>query len=170
MNNNSPASAYQQSAAHGASPVGRVVALYDTLLRDFRRALAAQEASQIETRVFELNHALTVIAHLRSVLDHQRGGEAAARLSRLYEVTHSMILEANISGTRTTLLKLIEMFGGLRQAWEQAERQLTSSTSAALRASAPAAVPDPPPQNTSASMPNSFDASAPATSSVNWNA
>jgi flagellar secretion chaperone FliS len=149
MNNNSPASAYQQSAARGASPVGLVVALYDTLLRDFRRALAAQGAAQIETRVFELNHALTVIAHLRSVLDHQRGGEAAARLSRLYDVAHSMILEANISGSRATLLKLVEMFGSVRQAWEHAERQLVSSTTAALRASAPSTPtpPAPPPSS-----------------------
>ena len=166
MNNNSPASAYQQSAARGASPIGLVVALYDTLLRDFRRALAAQDSSQIETRVFELNHALTVIAHLRSVLDHQRGGEAAARLSRLYDVTHSMILEANVSCSRATLLKLLEMYSSLRQAWEQAERQLSYSTTAALRSSADSSVP----RKSSIPGPSAAESESSSHPSAKWSA
>jgi len=144
--NDSAASAYQQSAARGASPVGMVVALYCTLLRDFHRALAAQNSGNVEARVFELNHALTVIAHLRSVLDHQRGGQAAGRLSRLYDVTHAMILEANVNGSRQTLLKLTEMYGSLRQAWEQADRQLAASTTtsvSAVASSPHSAEPDP---------------------------
>ena len=144
MSKNSPASAYQQSSARGASPVGVVVALYDTLLRDFRRALAAQDAGQVETRVFELNHALTVIAHLRGALDRQRGGEAADRFSRLYDVTHSLILEANVSGSRQTLLKLLDMYTGLRQAWEQADRQLASTSTDVSKAPAPAVSVAPP--------------------------
>ena len=64
MNDYSAVSAYQQSTARGASPVGLVVSLYDTILRDFRRALAALDSNNVELRVFELNHALTVIAHV----------------------------------------------------------------------------------------------------------
>jgi len=123
----SPASAYQQSAARGASPIGLVVALYDTVLRDFRRAIAALDSGDVESRVFELNHALTVIAHLRDALDHQRGGVAAPQLSRFYQLTHAMILEANISGSRKTILKLLDLYGGLRNEWNQVERQVGSS-------------------------------------------
>ena len=61
---NRPGTAYQHASAGGASPVGNIVALYDTILRDFRRALAALTVGDVETRVYELNHALTVIAHL----------------------------------------------------------------------------------------------------------
>jgi flagellar secretion chaperone FliS len=131
MNDYSAVSAYQQSAARGASPVGLVVALYDTILRDFRRALAGLDSGMVESRVFELNHALTVIAHLRDVLDHQRGGQAAAQLLRFYDLTHAMILETNVGGSRSTLMKLIDLYANLRQAWEQAERQIASSDSAA---------------------------------------
>jgi len=90
MSNNSPASTYQQLAARGASPVGLVVSLYDTILRDFRRAQAALVAGNVEQRVFELNHALTVIAHLQSVLNHERGGEAAKTFDRFYEIARAM--------------------------------------------------------------------------------
>jgi flagellar protein FliS len=139
MNNFSAASAYQLSSARGASPVGLVVALYDTILRDLRRALAAVEAGDVEARVFELNHAITVIAHLRDVLDRQRGAEAASRLARFYELTHAMILEANVSGSRAAIQKLLDLYGGVRNAWEQAERQLANNAPAA-----PHHAPEPP--------------------------
>lgn len=118
--------AYQTNSARGASPVGQVVALYDTILRDFRRAAAALDAGNVEGRVFELNHALTVIGHLRSVLDHQRGGEAARRLERFYDVTQSMIVQANLSPSREAIQLLADLYSTFRQAWQEAERQLAS--------------------------------------------
>jgi flagellar protein FliS len=123
MANNGAASSYQQASANGASPVGLVVSLYDTILRDFRRALAAIDAGNVESRVFELNHSLTVVAHLQSVLNHEAGGQAAARLASFYNVTRAMILEANVQTSREAIQKLIELYTSLRQAWQQVEQQ-----------------------------------------------
>ena len=117
-------SAYQQNSARGASPVGLVVSLYDTILRDFRRALDAIARGNVEARVFELNHALVVIAHLQSVLDFERGADAAKRFNSFYEVTRGMILSVNVDASRDTLQKLIEMYSSMRQAWQQAESQV----------------------------------------------
>jgi flagellar protein FliS len=119
-----PALSYQLASARGASPIGQVVSLYDTILRDFVRALAALQAGEVESRVFELNHALLVIAHLQSVLNHERGGEAAKQFDRFYAVTRGMIVEANIQATPESLEELINLYGGLRQAWYQAAQQL----------------------------------------------
>jgi len=119
-----PALSYQLASARGASPIGQVVSLYDTILRDFVRALAALQAGDVEARVFELNHALLVIAHLQSVLDHECGAEAAKQFDRLYAVTRWMIVEANIQATPESLEELINLYGGLRQAWYQADQQL----------------------------------------------
>ena len=118
-----PALSYQQASARGASPIGQVLSLYDTILRDFVRALAALQAGDVETRVFELNHALTVIGHLQYVLDHERGGEAAKQFAQFYDVTRGMIVQANIRATPESLEELIDLYGGLRQAWYQAEQQ-----------------------------------------------
>jgi flagellar protein FliS len=115
---------YQQSAARGASPIGQIIALYDTILRDFGRALAALKAGDIEIRVFELNHALTVIGHLQCVLDHERGGEPAKHFERFYNITREMIVRANLVATPEALEELLNLYGGLRQAWLQAEKQL----------------------------------------------
>lgn len=119
-----PTLSYHQAAARGASPLGQVVVLYDILLRDFMRALAALKAGNVETRVFQLNHAVTVIEHLLIVLDYQRGGEAAKQFERLYKVTLGMIVEANFQATPKSLERLIEMYGGLRQAWYEADQKL----------------------------------------------
>ena len=127
MATNHPASAYQQLAARGASPVGLVISLYDTILRDFRRAQAAIASGNVEQRVFELNHALTVIAHLQSVLNHERGGEAAKKLERFYEVTRPLILEASVRSAPGSLEKLIDMYTSLRQAWQEIEPQSLAS-------------------------------------------
>ena len=144
-------SAYQQSSARGASAVGLIVALYDTILRDFRRALEAFDAGHVETRVSELNHALTVIAHLKNVLDHERGGEAAAHFARFYDVTRRMIVDVNFAKKRSPLIELIELYTSLRQAWQEADRQL---------ASAPPAVTGPPSTPATAYL-SSSQASAP---------
>lgn len=132
MNETNAAFAYQQASARSATPVGQVVALYDTILRDLRRANEAQAGDNVEKRVFELNHALAVIGHLRGVLDHQHGGDAAKRLERFYEVTHGMILQASVSGNRETVNKLIELYGSLRQAWQVCETQVAAVGPSAL--------------------------------------
>lgn len=99
MRTSDPMFSYHQASAHGASPVGQIVALYDTILRDFVRALAALQAGDVETRVFELNHTLLVIAHLQNVLDFERGGDAAKQFEILYSVTRGMIVQANFQAT-----------------------------------------------------------------------
>jgi flagellar protein FliS len=127
MPTNDAVAAYQQVSAHGGSPVGLIISLYDTILRDFRRALAALDAGNVETRVFELNHAVAVIGHLEEVLDHKRGGEAAKRFEQFYRITRRMIVAANAEPSRGSIDNLIELYGSLRQAWQEAERKLQGS-------------------------------------------
>jgi len=119
-----PALSYLQAAAQGASPIGQVILLYDTILRDFARARGALEAGDIAGRVNQLNHALTVIGHLESVLDYQRGGEAARAFERFYSVTRALIVEANGKATRESLEQLARLYGQVRQAWYQADQRL----------------------------------------------
>ena len=123
MTNHDPALSYHQASARGASPLAGVVALYDTILRDFVRALAALQAGDVETRVLELNHALLVIAQLQGVLDHERGGDAAKQLDRFYHITRGLIVQANFKAAREPIEELIELFGGVRLAWSQAEQE-----------------------------------------------
>ena len=114
--------AYHQASAVGASAVVQVVALYDTILRDFHRAIAAIERGQIEQRVNAGNHALMVIGELQGVLDFERGGESARRLQSFYKVTRAMTLEASVRSSRENFLELISMFARLRAARSKIEQ------------------------------------------------
>jgi flagellar protein FliS len=119
---------YQQVASHGRSQVGMIVSLYDTILRDFGRALSALEAGKIETRVFELNHAVTVIGHLEEALDYQRGGDAAKQFEQFYKMTRAMIVAANAKADRKSITELVELFVPMREGWQQAEQKLLSDS------------------------------------------
>ena len=127
MSGRDSAFAYHQSTAFGASAVGQIVALYDTILRDMHRAIAALDGSQVEERVNATNHALTVIGELQGVLDFERGGEPARNLSDFYTVSRSLITEGSVSSSREKLKEVIAMFTRLRAAWSQAEPKLGPS-------------------------------------------
>ena len=150
--------AYQQTKALGASPVGQVVALYDIILRDLHRTMAAIEAGQIEKRCNAINHALLVIGELQGVLDFERGGEPARRLNSFYNVTRAMATEAGVMSSREKLAELIGMYTRVRAVWSQVERTIgPSEPSRELRISSmpqpitPQTVPVPPEDHDSTS-------------------
>jgi flagellar secretion chaperone FliS len=137
---------YSQNNVQGASPLGLVVALYDTILRDLRRASDAIARGDIEKRTFELNHALRVIAELENVLDFERGGDPAKRLKSFYVTTRGMILNASVKNSREDLSQLWEIFATVRKAWSQAEQKMKKAGEAASQAfpGAEAAISVPP--------------------------
>jgi flagellar biosynthetic protein FliS len=124
MSNQRAFSEYHQTSAVGTSGVGQVVALYQTILRDFSRAAAALEQGNIEKRVAEVNHALLVIAELHGVLDFERGGAAAKQLDRFYEVSRAEILKVSVAPSREGFQRLIDLFTPVCQAWSQVSQQL----------------------------------------------
>jgi flagellar protein FliS len=118
------ATAYFQSTAVGASAVGQVVALYDTILRDLRRATEAIAANQVEKRIDASNHAIMVIGELQGVLDFGRGGEVARNLSSFYSVMRAIISAAAAHGSLEKFNDIIPMVAQLRAAWCEVERTI----------------------------------------------
>jgi flagellar protein FliS len=126
VNHNEIAAAYSQISARGSHPVGLVVRMYEAILEDFRRALKATGAGDIQGRTASLNHALQIIAELQSVLDHERGGEVSRLLDGFYSVTRSLIVEANIHSTEQHIQRLVDLYMPLRQAWKQVELEASA--------------------------------------------
>lgn len=127
MNRRDSASAYHQGTAFGASPVGQVIALYDMILHDLRRALSAVDAGQVVQRVNAANHALIVIGELQSVLDFERGGDAARNLDSFYRVSRALLTQASVTSSRERFAELISMFARLRAAWSRVEHSVAPS-------------------------------------------
>jgi flagellar protein FliS len=126
MTKHDSASSYHQFNAFGATPVGQIIALYDRILRDLRRAMAAVAAGQIEERVDSTNHALVVIGELQGVLDFEAGSEPARRLNNFYNIARTIATEASITSSQKKFQELIGMFARLRAAWSKAEKTLAS--------------------------------------------
>ena len=126
MNTYDSAFAYRQSTAFGAIPVGQVVALYDTILRDIHRATHALAAGQIEQRVAAVNHALLVLGELQGVLDFERGGEPARHLDSFYKVVRDLLVQASMNESHEKFQEVVAMVTRIRSAWAQIERSVPS--------------------------------------------
>ena len=121
---NNAASEYRKRAVEGASPVGLVVLLYGGAITGLMRAIGAVEVNNIEKRVNELNKVLAILAELQGTLDFDKGGAVSQQLEKFYVVMRSQVLEASIKNSKPILEDLVKNMTGIKQAWQQAEREL----------------------------------------------
>jgi flagellar protein FliS len=110
---------YRRSAIEGASTIGLMTALLDTLAGDFRRAADALRKNDIETRCRELDHAALVLGQLENWIDLKNGGEPAQTLSRFYAYLRAKMMEAAITKSAKLLETQIEMILHVRSSWQQ---------------------------------------------------
>ena len=119
---------YRKSSIEGASTIGLMIVLFDTLAGDLRRAAASLRKNDIESRTRELNHAALVISQLESWLDLENGGESALTLSRFYAYLRAKMMEAAGTKSATLLETQIEMILHVRSAWQQLDTSSPHST------------------------------------------
>jgi flagellar biosynthetic protein FliS len=108
---------YRRSAVEGASPIGLVIALYDTLWGDLRRASEAIRKNDIELRCRELNHAAIVLGQLENWVDGENGGELAESLTGFYAYLRAKMMEAGITKSATLLEAQMKLVLHVRSAW-----------------------------------------------------
>jgi len=119
---------YRRSAVAGASWIGLVIALYDTLSGNLRRSAAAIRNKNIEARCAEVNHAMLVLGQLESMSNGQSGqgnDELANSLSVFYSYLRARMMEASIEQSAALMEAQIELVLQVRSAWQQ--RDLASS-------------------------------------------
>ncbi|MDR3735821.1 MAG: flagellar export chaperone FliS [Acidobacteriaceae bacterium] len=121
---------YRRSAIQGASPIGLVIALYDTLSGDLRRAASAIRSHDIEKRCAELNHASAVLGQLEDWIDVKSDGRLAESLSAFYGYLRARMMEAALRQSDSLLDEQIDLILLVRAAWQ--ERDGISSAGSAL--------------------------------------
>jgi len=126
--------AYRKSAVEGASGFGLLIALYDTLAGDLRRAAAAQRAHDIETRCRETKHALSVIAYLEDCICRGPGGELAQRLSTFYSGLRRTVVDAQVKQSAETLEQQMKAVLKLREHWQKMDLRNPALESAFVEA------------------------------------
>ena len=115
-------SSYREVVARGARPLQLVILLYEQSIEDLRRALAALQRGDIETRTRQINHALVVIGHLQGSLDMKQGAQVARNLQRFYQLLRDSLVEAQTKQSVSILQEQISHLMLLREAWIEVER------------------------------------------------
>ncbi|MCL6547316.1 MAG: flagellar export chaperone FliS [Alicyclobacillus sp.] len=121
--------AYRQASVNTASPSRLVVMLYDGLLRFMNQAAEAADQGQIETVHRNLLRAQDIVLELRSSLDHSKAPVLCSNLNDLYAYFYSRLVDANRLKSSEPIREILPMVQSLRDAWAEADRQLSMERS-----------------------------------------
>ena len=116
-----PALAYRRAAAQQASVVGLVIALYDTLAGNLRRATLAMHQRDLEQRGEQLKHGFSVLTQLVSLLDLNQGGQTALNLQRFYDHIRQEMLRAQFAQDPAILEGAADLVLDVRGAWQEVD-------------------------------------------------
>jgi flagellar secretion chaperone FliS len=112
-------SAYMNTSVNTANPQRLLVMLYDRLLLDVQRGLAAQQAADYAAAYPQLIHAQDIVTELRSTLrvDAWEGG---AGLASLYDWLLAQLVRANVRRDPAITAECLPVVESLVQAWHEA--------------------------------------------------
>ncbi len=102
-----------------ASPVERVVMLYDRAILLLKDALEALEEEDILRKANSIARADKIIRVLDASLDMENGGELAQNLRNFYNYLLDILIVANGKNDKELLSTAIEMLETVKSAWEK---------------------------------------------------
>lgn len=117
---------YRKAQANGASKVGLVIALYETIIADLAAAVAALRQGDIEKRSAELQHALTALGYLQGKLNHEQGGGPAQALDNFYCLMRANIMEGHLKASVPILDSVIGHMTQICDAWRQVDQHMNT--------------------------------------------
>ena len=123
--------AYRKTAIGGASGFGLLIALYDTLAGDLRRAAEAERSNNLENRAKEVNHALLVVGYLEDWVERGSGGELADHLITFYRTLRARMIEAQVQRCPEMLEWQMAEVLKIRGIWQRFEQSGSSAASQA---------------------------------------
>jgi flagellar biosynthetic protein FliS len=115
--------AYRKTAVQGSSGFGLLIAIFDALAEDLRRAAQAQRNNDLEERCRRTNHAVQIIGFLEDRLLHGEGGNLANQLRTFYRALRVKLLHAQIHKSAEQLEELMTAVLNIREAWQKADQQ-----------------------------------------------
>jgi flagellar protein FliS len=110
--------AYGQ-ASETLAPAQQIVLLYEVAIRRIKEAQNAILARRINERCRAVQKATAIIEGLQSCLDHERGGEIARNLDRLYTHLTFRLQRINLTDDPAICDEAIARLDQLRASWAQ---------------------------------------------------
>lgn len=139
---------YRRTAAEGTNGFGVLIALYDTLAGDLRRAAESEQLNDIEKRNLEVNHALLVVGHLEDWVARGSDGELSQQLVAFYASLRRKLIEAQATRSAQVLEQQMALVLDLRELWQKIDLRSESTQ------------PEIMPPMHSQKLPNAFSAQA----------
>ena len=121
MSQANAAATYRQNAILTASKEKIVKLLYEGAIRNLERGrlfLSDPKTTHGAQAGEALGNALSIVAELRSVLDHQVGGQISKDLDRLYEFSEHQITQANVTRTPQPVEHTLKVLRTLKESWD----------------------------------------------------
>jgi flagellar protein FliS len=109
---------YQNQQILTASPVMLVFMLYDKAIACLKESIRAIAAGEIEARCKANTRVIEIVSHLRSTLDHEKGGEISQNLDRLYGFILSLLPKVDFNNDAKTAQTVIDLLAPLRESWK----------------------------------------------------
>jgi len=110
--------AYKENDILTRPPEQLVVLLYEGAISSLKRAAAAMEAGDHETKAHHCNRAQAIIDELNVSLDTEAGGEVAANLRRLYLFMTTHLSQANVRQDPQMIRDVVACLEDLNEGWK----------------------------------------------------
>jgi flagellar protein FliS len=121
---NAGADFYREQEILTASPARLVAKLFEAAITSLRKAIQAIEDKDIEARWNANKRAIEIIYHLLATLDHEKGGEIAENLERIYNFILRHLVNVDFHNDPIPALEAIDLLHQLHRAWCELDQQL----------------------------------------------
>jgi flagellar protein FliS len=111
---------YQDTQVSTSSPERILVMLSDGAVKFTRIAIERITMGDIAAKGLYISKAQAIVAELMNTLDHDAGGELAARLKQLYIYLINEFVTANINNSAQPLENALGILTTLRDTWVEA--------------------------------------------------
>jgi len=114
---------YQQMDISTATPEALVSKLFQAAIRNSKRAIELEGDAHVGGRGHAISKTVAIVGELRSSLDHERGGEIADNLGRLYDFVIDRLTEGHLKKESQPIAEALMILSTLEEAWSQIARQ-----------------------------------------------
>ena len=114
---------YQQMDITTATPELLVAKLFQGAIRHARHARQLGGDGPPAERGRSITKTVAIVGELRSSLDHERGGEIAGNLARLYDFVIENLTEANLRRTSEPIDHALKVLDTLEEAFSELARR-----------------------------------------------
>ena len=113
---------YRRVTTETASPGDLLLQLYRAAIKNAAQAAEAIDGKDSAGAHRHIMRVVDIVVELQRTLDHEKGGEIAAQLDRIYTYMRQRLLSANIEKSRVPLDEVAGLLRQLLSAWQVAVR------------------------------------------------